>query len=185
MAILLRNDAPKDGHDTIAKAISDISDTPPSDELVGGGSLNLSEPMPVYLLGLSDIRTDPDPLAKAKLVAWRYILERPDADLVAYADVKEREAKTEFVSVSSSDIAMSLLEAAHIAQKVAQKLQGDVEIRVIEIPAVKLSAVWLADGSDVFIPYIDGVQNLKLKLKTIKRDRLLAELTDRAKYVDQ
>jgi hypothetical protein len=184
MAIRLRNDTPKDGHSAIAKALGGISAAPHNGIGGGAGDLNLADPIPVYLLGLRDLKSEPDPLLAVKFVGWRYLLERPDNGQVAYADVQERNAQAEFMSITGTDVAEALLEAAHIAQSFAEKLESDVEVRILEVPAVKLSAVWLSYSTDVFVPYIDGVQKSQLKLKSVQPDRLIGELKNRAKYID-
>ncbi|MBB4233248.1 hypothetical protein [Rhizobium mongolense] len=182
MPIRLRTDAPAEGHSAITDAIADLVEPAADDGLGGGVGLDLSDPIPVYLLGLDRIKAA-DPLGHVELVAWRYLLERPDNAQVAYADVQQRDAKAEFVSVTGGDVAAALLEAAHRAEAYAATRSGDVEIRLLEVPSVKLSAIWLVDGTDVFIPYIDGNQQSQFKWKTVSRDAVLKELADRAKFI--
>lgn len=183
MAIVLRSDAPKDGATAISSALEDLAAFPPGDPLMGGAILDLSEAIAVYMLGLKDISADPSTIDKAQLTGWRYLMEKADAADTAYADVRKTDNASRFVSLSKNENATALVAAAHLAQKVAESLEGDVEFRIIEVPAVKLSAVWLAGETNIFIPYIDGMAKSKIRNRKISAEKFIKEINDRAKYV--
>lgn len=179
MAIVLRGDAPKDGAQAISTALDDLSVFPPSDPLLGGAVLDLSQPIAVYRLGLDAISANKEFLPRAEFMGWRYLMERAGTGDAAYADVRQENETARFVSISRNENAAALIAAAHIAQDVAATLPGDCEFRTIEVPSVKLSAVWLANQIHLFIPYIDGAPNSALS-KVVQADDFIHEVTRRA-----
>lgn len=138
----------------IHRALGDLRARPTSELALGGAEINLSQPIPVYRLGLDDL-TGPDSLGKAVQVGWRYLLENVAGGGAGYADVKETpESNAKFSSLSQNRNAERLMEAAHLAQKVADEIPGDCEARILDVPAVYTSAVWLECPTRIFIPYI-------------------------------
>jgi hypothetical protein len=106
----------------------------------------------VYYLGLDDIQ-GVDSLGKAKHVGWRYLVE--DSNSVAYADLVENQGGEQaFSSLSRNRNAERLSQAAHVAEKEATGLP-DCEARILDVPALQISSIWLFGPSPRFIPYID------------------------------
>ncbi len=145
-------------------------------ETLGGAAVNIAEPLPVYRLALDDIE-GPDMLAKAKPVGWRYLLEEPGQ--VAYADLTDGSGGNQaFASLSRNRNAERLNEAAHLAEKVAANLP-DVEARILDVPALHLSAVWLSGSVSAFIPYIDP-ETLGGDARVKVDESLVPRMTERA-----
>jgi hypothetical protein len=152
MAIIQKRAPPAAGENIIGRALQDLWGRPDPRDLMGGATINLSKPLPVYRLQLEDIGK-PDTIGMAKPVAWRYLLEK--AGGVAYADLVEAQGGAQtFASLSRNPNAYRLSQAAHVAEKVAKDLP-DCEARILDVPALHLSAVWLSGPDSKFIPYID------------------------------
>jgi hypothetical protein len=120
---------------------------------LGGAAVNFSEPLPVYTLNLDDIH-GPSSTSKAQLAGWRYLLERIDGGGIAYADVLDTKGKQAFGGVAANKNAERLNQAAHLAEDVAKNLP-DVEARILNVPSLNLSAIWLFGDQEKFIPFID------------------------------
>lgn len=158
MAIVLRRQAPEQGPNAIRKALSDLRGRQDSRELaasvLGGAAINLYQPLPVYRLGLDQI-DGPDCVDRAEHVGWRYLIDSPGRN-VGFADIRESGGESpRFSSFSQNQHAERLKQAAEVAQSVAQSLPDDYEARILEVPALYVSAVWLADQTHIYIPYID------------------------------
>ncbi|HTV37613.1 MAG TPA: hypothetical protein VMF12_14360 [Xanthobacteraceae bacterium] len=151
MAVVQKQKPPSAGPKAIGQALRDLRASPESAS-VGGAQINLSAPLPVYRLGLNQL-DEGNFLAKAAQVGWRYLMEGV-AGGVAYADVRETGGAAKFTGLAQNENAIRLLDAAHLAQKVAVDIDGDCEARILDIPAVYVSAVWLSCANPLFIPYI-------------------------------
>jgi hypothetical protein len=156
MAIVQSRKPPHTATKAIGRALLDLRGRPDHADQFGGAELNLSQPLPVYRLGLEDIE-GPESIAKAKHIGWRYLIEPADGGAVAYADVKETGGgDARFTSLSRNRNAERLMEAAQLAEKIAKELPGDCEARILDVPAIYISAIWLTGNKQIFIPYIDG-----------------------------
>jgi hypothetical protein len=156
MAIVQTRKPPEAGSLAIGRALNDLRGQPERAELLGGAEIDLSQPLPVYRLGLDEVEGH-ESLDRAKHVGWRYLVEPPGGGSVAYADVKETSGGgSRFASLSQNRNAERLMQAAHLAQQVAEDLPDDCEARVLDVPALYLSAIWLTAARPIFIPYIDA-----------------------------
>ena len=156
MAIVRAQSPPTSGPRAIGAALRDLRGTKaPMDELLGGAEINLSEPLPIFALNLDDV-IGPGSLEKATRVGWRYLLAGADDGQVGFADVKETAGgASKFTGLARNRNADRLMQAVHLAQRVAKELPGDCEARILDVPALNISAVWLAGPQPTFIPYID------------------------------
>jgi hypothetical protein len=155
MAIIQNQKPPQAGPRAIGMALRDLRGAKPEIETLGGAEINLSDPLPVYRLGLDDLQSV-DSLNKATRVGWRYLVEGAADGSVGYADVKETSGGgSKFTGLAQNRNAARLLEAVHLAQDVAKNLPGEFEARILDVPALYVSSVWLASPKPIFIPYID------------------------------
>ncbi|MGY2053032.1 hypothetical protein [Methylobacterium sp. JK268] len=178
MTLILRPAPPK-GRATVTRALRDLWTRDPGGDAVGGTPINLAEPIPVYRLGLDQI-DDVGCLKQAAPVGWRYLLEAGRAH-VAVADVGERDGETRFASLSRGDEAQRLMEAAELAASLAEASPEDYEIRILDVPALHASAVWLSGARDVFIPYLDVKRRRGATIEVA--DDFLATLVARAEVM--
>ena len=154
MAIVQKQQAPQLGPTVISRALQDLRAPINAEFALGGAQLKISQPLPVYRLGLEHVLR-PDLLKRAVHTGWRYLLEGTAGGSVGYADVKEpKGGVAKFSSLSHNKNANRLMEAAHLAQKIAAGLSDDYEARVLDISALYTSAIWLDGRSPIFIPYI-------------------------------
>jgi hypothetical protein len=180
----VRTDAPTDGPEAVAKALTDIGVVPVVDSESGGGSLDISRPLAVYHMDTHQGSTQ-SALELATMSGWRYIIDGTTGNDVAYADVAVDDAKSGFSSLSRNANAAALLEAAHLAQAAAEGLAGECEVRCLEIPAAKLAALWIVHDKQLFIPYIVGSDHSEILLKVLRLDDFLFELDRRLSALPQ
>lgn len=119
-------------------------------------ALSLAVPHPVYILGLSDIK-GLNPLAKAKLKAWRYlVLEGTDVIATAEAVQQTASAKPVFSQTSEGPFVASTAAAIEAAEQIPEVKAGQFELAVLQVPALYMVALWLRGSAkaknDIFIP---------------------------------
>jgi hypothetical protein len=182
MAITRDRKPPATGPQMIGRALRDLRGRPDPKDLLGGANLNLSQPLPVFRLGLDELVAS-DSLSHAKQVGWRYLIERADNSGTAYADVRDAGggAPPKFTSLSQNRNAVRLVNAAHLAQVIADDLPGDCEARVLDVPALYTSAIWLTCQPPVFIPYIDPRRLGAEETEVHAAPDFVAELLDAAR----
>jgi hypothetical protein len=179
MGIVLKK-GPQRGQSAVGKALSDLRGRAGPEALLGGAALNLSEPLPVYRLGLNQIET-PECVTKAEHVGWRYLVEGAGG-AAGFADVKDSGGESPtFASFSQNANAARLMEAANLAQQVAQSLPDEYEARILEVPALQTSAIWLAHDRHIFIPYVD-MKRLRGEKVRVEPD-FLDDLVNRARQL--
>ncbi len=146
--------APPNGHDLIARALADIAPHPSvAAALARGGGPEASDAIQVFVVGLDDIQT-PDFLGQARPVGWHYIVGFGDDVSIAALGQSPTNA-VEFQSLTHGLLAQRLTAALHVADDVAGAEAGTSELRLLEVPSLYLSAVWLHGSEDRFIPYLD------------------------------
>ncbi|AWN45560.1 hypothetical protein DK419_03845 [Methylobacterium terrae] len=153
MAIQLMK-SPDEGRRVVGRALEDLWPETGAASALGGARMDMSDPLPLYQLRLDKI-TGPHSIDEAEQVGWRYLIEKGGS--AAFADVGQTAGGTmRFASLSRNDNARRLLAAAHLAETVAIQADEKYDIRVLDVPALRTSAVWLAGSHDLFIPYIDN-----------------------------
>jgi hypothetical protein len=154
---LVRNlSPPARGTAVVGTALGDLQGSAQNDSLLGGGAVDLSQPLPLFQLWLSDIKNGFD-FSAAHLVGWRYLIESTGSNDYAYADVQDSSSgEPKFAGLANNKNATRLMDAVRIAEQVAKSIPSDCEARVLDVPALKFSALWLDCGQDsMFIPFID------------------------------
>jgi hypothetical protein len=185
MAIVQTRKPPAAGPLAIGRALNDLRGQPDRAELLGGARINLSQPLPVYRLGLDELQ-GPESLDKAQHVGWRYLVERPGGGSAAYADVKETSGEEpRFASLSQNRNAARLSQAAHLAERVAKDLRDDCEARILDVPALYISTIWLTCTTPIFIPFIDGVRLADPSTSVEVDSNFVVRLLERAQVARQ
>ena len=185
MAIVQVQNPPKTGPQAVERALRDLRRRPDPRGFLGGTAVKLSRPLPVYRLGLADIRTRKS-LDSAKLAGWRYLIEPAEGSGVAYADVREKGGGDSiFASFSQNRNAERLTEAAHLAQQIASGLSSNCEARILDVPALYVSAIWLTSREPTFIPYIDAEQLADPAMKVQVDPDFVERLLERAHIARQ
>jgi hypothetical protein len=155
-------DGPADARDTIAFALADLSPLEPSSGLLRFESspLRLAQPVRVFTVPLEEV-TSSDFFRTATPVGWRYLVAGDGLldNGVAAADVTETSGGgTAFASLFHGPVPERLTEASRVAEAEFGARPEPYDVRILELPALYLSALWLVGPNDrhVFIPYLDG-----------------------------
>ncbi|SRR5438445_656150 len=104
--------------------------------------LSATVPHQVFVLGLRDA-ADGAVLDRAQPVGWRYLLE-VEQEVVASAETRSLEdGRHSFSLVNDGPFVRGTVEALALAESVADKEEGAVELRLLHVPALYLMSVWL------------------------------------------
>ncbi|MDP9528264.1 hypothetical protein [Pseudomonas protegens] len=115
------------------------------------GNLNLSQAFRGYSLGLEDLARGKG-LAEAKAGGWHYLVF--DAGVaIADAQLSEVAGKLGFSALNHGALATSAVSALELAEQ-APQLQGkSYELRLLFVPALQMTAIWLhGGGEDQLVP---------------------------------
>ncbi|MEM5316532.1 hypothetical protein [Paraburkholderia sp. JHI869] len=117
------------------------------------GTPSTTAPLPFYTLTRHDF-TLQDPLSAAKQVGWRYLIV--DGDAPGVVMISTRKGHFDFAGIASGPLPQRLFDAVTLAN---QGLGADpiaYEMRLLDIPSMRDSAVWLKGSSSQFISLMDG-----------------------------
>lgn len=176
MAITVTRQPPPSGPAAIMRALSDLN--PPTGRL-GGAQVDISAPLGLYRLGLDDIEAE-NSFDRAELAGWRYLLEGGGQSVGAADVIVAENGQARFASLSRNEQADFLLQAAHIAEHVAEELTDDCEARILVIPSLYISALWLTSSPPVFIPFLDAARPIHHAEEVSVRPNFAADLIMRA-----
>ncbi len=116
--------------------------------------IGATTPHQVFNLTLEDARAGKS-IERARSSGWRYLLSVDDR-VVASAETESRKgARHAFSHVNSGPFVAGTVEALAVAERVADEQEGELELRLIHVPALYLMSVWLhpsGDGDSVFVP---------------------------------
>jgi hypothetical protein len=159
MAILYPN-VPGDGAAVISQALAPLSRQPGTiaSKVVAGadddGSIHFdfSAPHPVFIADLEDVARG-SLLKGARPDGWRYLLMR-DEQVVGSATVDWDEADGfSFSHVTQGPYVDSTREAIERAERLPEVRSEDFELRLLDVPALRVRALWLAGKQrDLLIP---------------------------------
>ena len=148
------------------------------------GTLALAQPHQIFSLGLTDLAAGKG-LDAATPTGWRYLVQSGD-NALASAETAVTPAGPEhvFSAFNSGRLVASTVEAIRTAQGLPQMVQGSFELRLLRVPALYFSALWMhgAQGTDdVLIPLepSPGVATGK----PVPAAPLLQELASKAKSI--
>ena len=176
MAIKAFRQPPPSGRMTVVQALGDLA---PRGGALGGGAIDISRPLPVFRLGLDDL-TEPDALDRAEFVAWRYLIEGGGLG-AGMADVGEAPGgDAVFGSLARNEQADFLLEATHLAQAVADRSAQDCDVRLLQVPSLYATALWLTTDPPVFIPILDVDHPIRSAAQVKVEPHFLPRLVARA-----
>jgi hypothetical protein len=102
-------------------------------------------PTPVYVLGLDSLINGRG-LADARLVGWRYIIDKgTGATVAAEVGYDHGTAQHAFSSLNQGSFVDDTPVQVSAAQRAPEVASGDYELRLLRIPALYLVALWLKD----------------------------------------
>jgi hypothetical protein len=128
---------------------------------VAAVDIAIDDPIPTYTVGLDDINAG-KLTAAAVLTHWRYLLSatKPWRPL-ATADVGYHDTTWVLAGVNRGMIATSTAEAVAYARTTPLWKTGDVELRILQVPALYTVLVWLHGATETFLPIFAPEQALK------------------------
>jgi hypothetical protein len=155
--VLRRAKGPIEGAAVVHRALNHIVTSAPDQPPRAGASptRQTTQPLAIYRLDLDQIKKH-DFLRAASQTGWRYLVveEVP----VAVADVREMpQGGAEFSQVSRGAVPQGLLRAAQMAsERYGSHIAQEYDVRVLEIPSLYITALWLHGPGDVFFPIMKG-----------------------------
>lgn len=131
--------APEESNNVVSRALSvRIRRTSPLPLL--RASVRIAIPLPSYGISNKSLRAA-DPLARARLHAWRYpLLSGSDS---GFALVVKRGKSLDFAGVSAGRFAERVLAACVCAEREFDSHKEAYQARLLNLPALHLHAVWL------------------------------------------
>jgi hypothetical protein len=122
----------------------------------GRGRQRMKKPLPVYLCTLSDAAKG-RVVEGARLSGWQYLIVEGD-EIVEVAKLfgDSEEERLRFGGVARGGVLLRNIQAAlHHAERLVEKGNARYELRLLDVPAVYVSAIWLKNrmgGEDRFLP---------------------------------
>lgn len=149
----------------------------------GGGAIGEGEapgialPHEVYAMGLDAVIAGD--LKAARRTGWRYLVVQGDrAVAAAVVDAPEGKSRMQFSHVNSGPFVEETVNAVSQAEGLEAVARGDYEVRLLNIPALYVMALWLhGERDDLLLPMPPTNENLDAKkvytpsdlLKRLKR----------------
>ena len=148
-----------------------------TDEATEGPVPDIALPHEVYAMGLDDVVGGD--LKKARRTGWRYLVLQGDrAVAAAVVDAPEGKARMQFSHVNSGPFVEETVNAVAQAEGLEAVARGDYEVRLLNIPALYVMALWLhGERDDLLLPMPPTNESLDAKkvyaaadlLKRLKR----------------
>lgn len=120
----------------------------------GRGRMTSSVPHPVYHLGLEELVRGGG-LDQATLVGWRYLLEAGGRRVLGFAETSpDVGGGVEFRALNTGGFGQATRDAVEAAEQLTFVERDEFEIRLLRVPALSLTALWLASptAEDALIP---------------------------------
>ena len=163
---IIRAQGPSGGAAVVGRALAHLMTRGPGALPATGGAAapRASQPIQLFMLKLSDI-TDDNFLKNAVSIGWRYLIV--GAGPIAVADVKESGsgAPPRFGSLIRGSIAERLEQAADLAARRYGAEPSTFEVRILEIPSLYITALWLHGPREIFIPFFEGAKQDALAVR--------------------
>ncbi|MFO1055891.1 MAG: hypothetical protein U1E53_02875 [Dongiaceae bacterium] len=140
----------------VGAALRDLAGRSPGKGLLGGaaGPTEITDDaLPIYNLTLADILAPGDPLQRARLAGWRYLLRQGAGMAAADVSAGAAGAPATFGRLVRGPLIDNLVAAVRAAER-----DGDAgcEMRALEAPAVHRAALWLHGVTDRFLEIAPG-----------------------------
>lgn len=150
---------PANTYDLIRQAISRLSTAGGAADRVtkvnDPSKLSAVLPHNVYTLRSDDITRGRN-LNKARLVAWRFLIQYANNTLAAIEFSCDSQGQNlRFASLDTGPFAKGTQEAVKLAEELDGVRAGSYELRALKAPSVYVIALWLKnlqDGDDIVVP---------------------------------
>lgn len=170
---------PLDGRSILEQALSTRQGAAPAMAAPLGGTPFAGSPLPVYHLALHDLDGEA-PLDRAVRTGWRYpVVGGLEPGLADIREAASGRGASSFGGLSQGLLPRRLLEASQLAETALAGRAQSYEPRMLEVPAVLFSALWLHGADDeAFVSLLDGLPPGSATLEL--RADVVAELRARA-----
>lgn len=137
---------------------------------------------PIYHLGLSDIAGSPDIKASVQ-TGWRYMLKQDDEVLAHAETIIDPNGKHLFAGTNEGPLIEGTTKAIKAVEGQKEIKKGNFEVRLLFIPALYVTALWLTDkeGKFDFAVPIEPTLSPLTPNKLIPLKEFLVILQDKAK----
>lgn len=139
--------------------------------------------LPVYNLGLSDLVEEQKKEKAPPQIGWRYTLKQNN-EVIAHAEtVIDKNGKNLFAGTNEGPLVEGTAKAINAAEKQSKIKKGNYEVRLLFIPALYVTALWLVDKTDKadLVMPIEPAPTFLTPNKLMPLEDLLAVLQEKAK----
>lgn len=151
-----RSNGPQAGPSAVGQALTDLrASGAPANALRTLIQPTMTQPIQLFGLRLDEVNGEDFP-DHAQPLGWRYLIagDKP----VAVADIKGVGESVSFDKLIHGRVAERFFQAAQFANNVFGSSPDEYELRILEIPAIYLAALWLKGPRDIFITFLDESQ---------------------------
>jgi hypothetical protein len=116
-------------------------------------SLTPTDPHEVYVLSITDLLNDDNPLESAGRAGWRYLLTDGEQAVAAAMTTRTEAGEDRFALFNSGPYVGGTVTALQEAAALPQAEAADLQVRMLTVPALNLTTVWLhGDDEDLLVP---------------------------------
>jgi hypothetical protein len=163
---IVRAQGPTGGVSVVGQAVTQLMTRGPGTltAAIGGAAVpQAAQPIQLFGLKLSDI-IDDDFLKRAVPIGWRYLITNPGS--IAVADVTESgSGAPRFGRLIRGTIAERLEQAADLADRQYAAAPLTFEARILEIPSLYVTALWLHGPREIFFPFLEDARKNTLAVQ--------------------
>jgi hypothetical protein len=105
----------------------------------------LGAPIPIYNIGFQETALA-QPLDAARLVGWRYLVAGGQEYGIAHLSANG--AHNEYAGLTEGYLPQRLIDAAQVADQALGSSTKRYQLRLLQIPALQIIALWLARSND-------------------------------------
>lgn len=138
----------------LTDAVTDLQAGDPTRAAGGGSARAAPHPFPLFRLTLAAIRCGTDPLRSVKQVGWRYLVERDGTPAIADLHQRSLNGALNFGQIASGPLVDRFIARAQQAETLVSndsRKEDDYQARILEVPALHISALWLEGGHPLFL----------------------------------
>jgi hypothetical protein len=142
--------------DLVTGKLRHVGEHAPTGPAALGGAapvdLTPTDPHEVYVLSIADLLHD-DPLASAAPVGWRYLLTDGQRAVSAAMTTRTAAGEDRFALFNNGPYVGGTVTALQEAATLPQAETADLQVRLLTVPALNLTAVWLhGDDEELLVP---------------------------------
>lgn len=163
--------APSAVAETIDEMMRTLSGAGDASALGGAMQADATDALRLFSFGAESVG-DGFSVDDAHQFGWRSVVISADGTQT-FADVRQGSEGVSFSKVTQSPFVGKMIEAAHLVEQ--ERAGADAELRVIEAPDLRISALWIAGETNEFVPF-EGAPT------TMLSEDQFRELVDRTAY---